>query len=280
MIFQALSHLIIILLAVFPTLAGCQESPAAKPPTHKLVITGSSTIAPLIADIAKRFEAQHQGIRVDVQTGGSSRGVADTRSGLAHIGMVSRTLHSRETVDLIGTTIAQDGIGLIVHQDNPVTNLSKQQVIDVYTGTIANWRSVGGMDAPIVVVNKAEGRGTLELFLHYFHLSNSAIKADVVIGDNEHGIKTVAGNPRAIAYVSIGAAASDASHGVPIKLLHLDTIPASLTMVRNGVFPLSRPLMLVTTKSPHALAQTFITFAASAHAQDLVAQHYFIPLAS
>ncbi len=270
----------LVLLAILPALSGCQESPAANPPTQKLIITGSSTIAPLIADIGKRFEAQHPGVRVDVQTGGSSRGVADTRSGIAHIGMASRALHPRETIDLVGTAIAQDGIGLIVHADNPVANLSTQQVVDIYTGAITNWQSVGGKNAPIVVVNKAEGRATLEIFLQHFHLTNSAIKADVVIGDNEHGIKTVAGNPQAIAYVSIGTATYDVSAGIQIKLLQLDAIPASLNTVKNGTFPLSRPLTLMTPKHPHALAQTFITFAASPHVQHLVTQHSFSPLAS
>lgn len=271
---------LLVLLAILPVLIGCQESPAANQPIHKLIITGSSTVAPLIADIGKRFEAQHPDIRVDVQTGGSSRGVADARSGIAHIGMASRALHPQETIDLLGTTIAQDGIGLIVHADNPVANLTTQQVIDIYTGKVTNWQSLGGMNAPIVVVNKAEGRATLEIFLHHFHLANSAIKADVVIGDNEHGIKTVAGNPQAIAYVSIGTATYDATAGVPIKLLQLNSIPASLATVQNGTFPLSRPLTLVTTKHPHALAQTFMTFATSPHVQNLVIQHSFIPLPS
>ena len=271
---------IILLLTLALTSTGCQESPAANPPLQKLVITGSSTLAPLIADIGKQFETKHPGIRIDVQTGGSSRGVADARSGIAHIGMASRTLYKQETVDLVGITIAQDGIGLIVHTDNPVTNLTTQQVKEIYTGKIRNWKTIGGQDAPIVVVNKAEGRATLEIFLQHFQLINSDIKADVIIGDNEHGIKTVAGNPLAIAYVSIGTATYDASVGVPIKLLQLDSIPASLTTVQNGIFPLSRPLTLVTTKHPHVLTQTFISYSRSPHVQHLVTQHAFISLAS
>lgn len=271
---------ICLLLSLLLANTGCQESPAASQREHKLTITGSSTIAPLMIDIAKRFEASRPEVRVDVQTGGSSRGLADTRSGLAQIGMASRALHDQETTDLVGTVIGQDGIGFIVHRDNPVENLTTQQVIDLYTGAMTNWRSAGGVDAPIVVVNKAEGRATLEIFLEHFRLTNSAVKADVVIGDNEHGIKTVAGNPHAIAYVSIGTAEFDASRGVPVKLLQLNTIPASLTTVQNGSFPLSRPLTLVTTNHPPALVKSFISFAASEHVQDLVTQHYFIPLTS
>ncbi len=100
-------------------------------------------------------------------------------------------------------SIARDGVTIILNKDNPLPALSDKQVVDIYTGKIKNWKEVKGKDAPITVVNKAEGRSTLELFTHYFKLKNSDIKAQVVIGDNEQGIKTVAGNPNAIGYVSI-----------------------------------------------------------------------------
>ena len=269
--------LVLCSLLVF---AGCQESSTPKPSEHKLIITGSSTMAPLMADIGKRFESKHPGVRVDVQTGGSSRGVQDARTGLAHIGMASRALTAQEAKERVGITLAKDGIGLIVHKDNPVTNLTTQHVIDIYTGIITHWQAVGGSSGKIVGVNKAEGRATLDMFLAHFHLANAEIRADIVIGDNEQGIKTVAGNPQALGYVSIGTAEYDATHGVPIRLLQLDGIPASLVTVQNGTFPISRPLTLVTTTQPSTLAQTFIAFATSSDIYDLVAQHYFIPLAS
>ena len=200
------------------------------------MITGSSTIAPLVSEIGKRFEAQHPRLRIDVQTGGSSRGIADIRQGLADIGMASRELNHSER-DLHGTVIAHDGIGLIVHQSNPLASLDEQSIVQIYTGKITNWKKVGGIDAPITVVTKSEGRATLELFLQHFQLTSSEIKAHVVIGDNEQGIKTVAGNPYAIAYVSIGTAEYDATHDVPIKLLALGTVQASLAEVQGWTFP-------------------------------------------
>jgi len=272
--------LLLVSLGLLLFHAGCQESSTPKPSENKLIITGSSTMAPLVADIGKRFESKHPGVRVDVQTGGSSRGVQDARTGLAHIGMASRALKAQEAQDLVGITLAKDGIGLIVHQGNPVTNLTTQQVIDIYTGKVTNWQAVGGSSAKIVVVNKAEERGTLEMFLAHFHLANADIRADVVIGDNEQGIKTVAGNPQALGYVSIGTAEYDATHGIPIRLIQLDGIPASLVTVQNNTFPISRPLTLVTTTQPSKLAQTFISFATSSDVHDIVAQHYFISLAS
>lgn len=262
-----------LVVTLFATLSWHSITYAAE----KLVITGSSTIAPLVAEIGKRFEKRNPDVRIDVQTGGSSRGVSDARSGLADIGMASRALKTEEN-DLKSFTIALDGVGLILHKDNPVKTLTDQQVIDIYTGKITNWKDVGGKDARITVVNKAEGRSTLELFLHYYKLKNSDIKPQVVIGDNQQGIKTVAGNAGAIGYVSIGTAEFDAGNGVPIKLLPLNGIAASVENVRNGSFPLSRPLNLVTKTAPQGLTKRFIEFASSKNVDDIVEAQYFVPL--
>lgn len=245
---------------------------------HKLVLTGSSTVAPLALEIGKRFEKQNPGVRIDVQSGGSSRGVADARSGLADIGMVSRALKPEEN-DLVAHTIAMDGIGIILHRDNPASSLSDEQIKAIYTGQITNWKAIGGKDLPITVVNKAEGRSTLELFLHHFALKNSEIKAHVVIGDNQQGIKTVAGNPAAIGYVSIGAAEYEAAQGTPIKLLPMEGVAATVANVRDGRFPLSRPLNLVTKGEATGLAKRFIDFARSGAVNDLVESQFFVPLA-
>ncbi|HEY3326692.1 MAG TPA: phosphate ABC transporter substrate-binding protein [Novimethylophilus sp.] len=253
-------------------------APLAHAAEQKLVLTGSSTIAPLAAEIGKRFEKLNPGVRVDVQTGGSSRGTNDARNGLADIGMASRALNPEEN-DLKSFTIALDGVSVILHKDNPVKALTNQQVIDIYTGKIANWREVGGKDARITVVNKAEGHSTLELFLHHFKLKNSEIKAHVVIGDNQQGIKTVAGNPGAIGYVSVGTAEFEVGNGTSIKLLPMDGVAATVENVRNGSFPFSRPLNLVTKTAPQGLAKRFIDFARSKDVNDLVEAQYFVPLA-
>lgn len=244
---------------------------------QKLVLTGASTIAPLAGELARRFERLHPGVRIDVQTGGTARGINDARKGTADIGMVSRALKPEEKY-LHAHAIALDGVGIIVHASNRISALSRQQVIDIYTGQIINWKVVGGPDAPIAVVNKTEGRSTLELFLSYLNLKNSDVKAHVIIGDNSQGIKTVAGNPNAINYVSIGAAEYESRHGTPIKLLSLDGIEASVGNVRNGSYPLSRSLNLVTQRAPKGLARDFIEFARSEQVHDLVEAQYFVPL--
>ena len=242
----------------------------------KLVITGSSTVAPLVAEIAKRFETLNPGIRIDVQTGGSSRGMNDARSGVADIGMVSRAL-TKEESDLKSYLLANDGLTVILHKSNPVPSLTREQVIDIYTGKITNWKNVGGKDQIITVVNKAEGRSTLELFLAFFKLNNRDIKAQVVIGDNQQGVKTVVGNPGAIGYVSIGTAEFEAESGSPLKLLPLNGVAATTANVRNGTFPLARPINIVTKNVPQGLNKRFIDFAQSAAVTDLVKEQYFVP---
>ncbi|NET06474.1 MAG: phosphate ABC transporter substrate-binding protein [Symploca sp. SIO2B6] len=251
-----------------------QSSDAIK---GKLVLTGSSTVAPLVSEIGKRFESEHPDMRVDVHSGGSSRGIADARQGVADIGMVSRTLKEEEK-DLQAFTIARDGISIILHKDNPAQFLSNEQVVDIYTGKIDNWQKVGGKDASIIVVNKAQGHSTLELFLKYFKLKNSEIKAQVVIGDNQQGVKTVAGNQNAIGYVSIGAAEYSANNAVPIKLMPVNGVAATTENVENGTFPISRPLNLVTKTQPEGLDQEFIDFARSPQVQDIIKEQHFVPL--
>jgi len=251
---------------------------SAQTKSRKLVLTGSSTVAPLAAEIAKRFESLHPGVRIDVQTGGSSRGVNDVRAQLSDIGMASRSLKSSES-ELLNFTIALDGISIILNKANPLTSLDKQQIIDIYKGKIVNWQQLGGNDASIVVVNKAEGRSTLELFLHYFGLQNTEVKAHVIIGDNQQGIKTVAGNPNAIGYVSVGSAEYEAGHQVAIKLLPLDGVMASVENIRNRTFPLSRPLNLITREPPTGTIKEFIDFAGSDQVSDLVDAQYFVPVA-
>ncbi len=245
---------------------------------NKIILTGSSTVAPLVSEIAKRFEIQHPGIRVDVQSGGSSRGIADAKQGLSDIGMISRELKNEEK-ELFAFTIAKDGICIIVHKNNPVSTLTDPQIIDIYTGKISNWKQVGGKDAPITVVSKAEGRSTLELFLNHFKLKTTEIKSQVIIGDNPQGIKTVAGNPNSIGYVSIGSAEYDFENGVPIKLLPVSGIIANRKNVKNGSFPLSRPLNLVTKIKPTGLIKEFINFSSSKDVNDIIKEQYFVPVA-
>lgn len=263
----AIASTAVILTSTTLSVAGTAEK--------RLVVTGSSTVAPILGEIAKRYESLHPDVRIDIQTGGSSRGLQDARSGLADIGMVSRALKEQET-DLIPFTIAIDGLALIVHADNPIAELTRQQVIDIYVGKIDNWSELTGADEKIVVVSKAEGRSTLELFLEYFDLKSPEIQADIIVGDNEQGIKSVAGNPFSIGYVSIGNAEYDIKNGVPIRMLSLDGVPATRESVAAGRFPIRRELNLVVSKPPEGLSLDFLTFARSAEVREILESFYVV----
>jgi phosphate transport system substrate-binding protein len=241
------------------------EDSAAVEEKSRLTVVGSSTVAPLMNEIAKRFEAAHPGARIDVQTGGSSRGIADVARGLADIGMVSRDLRPEETATLGGHAIARDGVGVIVHASNPVGELTDRQIVSIFKGEIDRWSDVGGPAGPITVVSKAEGRSTLEVFTEHFKLRSERIRASVVIGDNEQGIKSV-------------AADTSAARGAAIELLALDGVAATSQNVANGRYPLARSLTLVTRGEPQGLARKLIDFARSAAVDDLVRGLSFVPV--
>ena len=277
---------LILVSFLLATLCGCSDDPQSDVSgkgesnlSGKLTLTGSSTVAPLITEIARRFEELHPDLRIDVQTGGTGKGIADTRIGVADIGMASRSLKSDES-DLITHQIAADGVGLIVHESNPIEGLTAEQVISIYLNQADNWNEVGGDEDEITVVHKAEGRATLEVFLKQFSIDNTKVKADVIVGENEHAIKTVAGTKNAIGYVSIGTAEADIQAGVPIRLLPLDGIDASTATVSSGEFPMSRLLNLITVDEPSPIALEFIRFCQSTGVHDLIRSNYFVPITS
>ncbi len=266
---------LVVLALLVPAVATSCRIPREPPAT--LLLTGSSTVAPLAAEIARQFEVDHPGVRVDVQTGGSGKGIQDARAGVADIGMASRDLLDDES-DLTAHPIAADGVGIVVHRSNPIRELTRQQMIDIYTGKITNWHDVGGPGREIIVVHKAEGRATLEVFLKHFELANSQVKAAVIVGDNEQGIKTVAGAGGAIGYVSIGTAEADIQQGVSIKLLPLNGVAATTAHVADGSYPMKRTLNLVTGLKSSALAKGFIEFAQSPAVDDIIEAQHFVPL--
>lgn len=253
--------------------AGCQPP---ERPVRNLVLTGSTAMMPLLRDIGKRFEADHPDVRVDVQSDGSAHGITDTRQGLADIGMVARSLKPDEAM-LHATPIARDAVCILVNRTNPVESLTDEQIVRIYTRGVSNWKAVGGPDMPIVLVHMADGRALLDLFLDHFKLRSTQIRADAVIRDSEQGIQAVASRPGAIAYVSCSHAHS-VGENVPIRALPSGGIEATTAHVRDGTYPLSRPLQLVTREAPKGLAAEFIDFARSNAVLDLIEKHHFVTL--
>lgn len=257
-------------------MACCSATAGAAPSTGRLLIVGSGTMAPLVGEIAKRFQALHPGLRIDVEMGGSGRGLADARSGQADIGMVSRALGDADK-DLQAIPIARDGVALVVHKSNPVAALSDRQVVDIFTGRLANWKQVGGRDAPIYVAKAEAGRSSSELFTQHYGIAYDDIRARQVVGDNPTRLQLIRENPDAILYMSLGEAERKAAAGHPLKLLPAGGVVASARSIRSGDYPIARALTLVTRGRPTGPAKAFIEYALSPAVADLIVAHDFVP---
>lgn len=257
--------------------AACRTEGDRRPQVRRLLITGSSTMLPLVTAIAARFRDLHPEVEIEVQGGGSGRGIAEARSGKADIGMSSHALLDRDQ-DVKGFSIARDGVGLIVHKDNPVRSFTRRQLIDIYKGRIVNWREVGGRDEPIAAITRPpDKRSSAELFVAYFDLKPGDVAVPTDVRDNAEIIATVAATPNALAYMSIAESQRDAEAGVSIRLVPFEGIAPTIAAIRRGQFPISRSLNLVTKEQPKGLVREFIDFAMSPQVSDLILAHEFVP---
>lgn len=243
---------------------------------ERIVVTGASTMAPLVAEIARRYEEKRSNIQIDVQTGGSARGVSDLRRNLSDIGLVSRDLSSEEQ-DLVAVTLAYDGVAMVVHKSNPISLLSDDQIRGIYTGKIKDWKELGEGQGPITVVTKADGRSTLEVFLTHLHLEAKQIKAHIVIGDNEQAVKIVQNNPMAIGYVSVGTIEYHVSVGTEIKAIAIGPVEATSANVLNGTYSVRRPLNIVVKPEHSQTVDEFVAYAIGRDSNDIIVDYFFIP---
>ena len=266
---------------------------------EKITTAGSSTIRPIVDKAAKAFKKTHSDVSFVIGGGGSSHGVKAAGTGEVNIGQASRDIKTNEMEtypNLVPFKIGLDGIAIIVNSSNSLTAITKEQVQDIYTGKITNWKEIGGNDTPITLITKEEGRSTLELFLKYFDLEveehgsgSSAVMVHKKKGDKDFGTKTahligpnkeaiaqVSTKPNAIAYVSVGTAQEIAHKGGRIKLLDLDGVGASIVNVGNETYPLRRPLHLLTNGVPQGTVKQFIDFIMSDEGQKIVESLEFI----
>ena len=267
--------LLCMLLAAAPLPASAQGA-ASAPLGGKLMITGSSTMAPMVAELGKRFRALHPDVAITVEAGGSGRGVADALDGRADIGMASRELTPQEQA-LFAIPIARDGVVFVVHKDNPLGALTRAQVLEVYSGKIGNWKALGGRDARIETVTRPDGRGSIEIAAHYLGLASTAIKAAHVIGDNDDVVRLITANRNVIAFISTGAVDDAVQKRLPLKALVLDGLTPGVGSIRDGTWPMSRPLNLLTRRVPAGVAKAFIEFALSPAARAVIIEHDFVP---
>jgi len=244
----------------------------------RYLVTGSSTVAPILQQVAAVLEEREPGLRIEVETGGSGRGIKDTKGRLSDAGMSSRELTAEEAQGIHPVPIANDGIALIVHASNPVVELTTEQVTAIYTGAVSDWSALGGTPGKITVINKAEGRSTLEGFLAHFKLKASDIKADVIVGDNAQGVRLVAGDECAIGYVSIGEAQRSAETGTPIRLLRYRGVQPSIGTVADGSYPIRRTLFLLFPDEPDAVGRRILDLLLAEEGRHILEELNFVPL--
>jgi len=266
------SLVLMLLLAIGATTQAGSSPPGAP---VRLVLSGSTTMAPLMVAIARRFEQRHPGTRIEVRMGGSGNGISEVRSQAADIGMVSRSLHAGEQ-ELYNVAIARDGVALIVHRSNPAQTLSDAQLLQIYDGKLNNWSKAGGPNGAIHVLAGTEAGGSTSLMAAYLELPFEQFAAARKIGPNQERIAAVAADPLAIEYVSFGEAERAVRGGSHIKLLAIGGVQATSAEVRAGRYPLARPLLLVGRTAPTGAAREFIEFCLSLQVRDLIAAYDFV----
>lgn len=252
------------------------DTPAAHVGEKRLLIVGSSTIAPLIEELAKRFRRDHPGVKIQIEATGSGHGVRDTLSGRAAIGMVARPLKGKEKT-LFVIPIARDGAALVVNRRNPVHDLSRDQARDIFSGRIDNWKSLGGPSQPIELLARAKSQGVTFIVSRYLDLPAGEMKPSEGAVLNDEVVSAVSSRPNTLSFLSIGVVEHAEKRGTPIKALALDGVQPGSDSIRNGSWPMARSLTLVARSVPMGLAQEFIHFILSLDTGDVIEAQGFIP---
>lgn len=265
-------------LLVLLLLTGCQQSTTPQVPTFtplvgKLTFAGSTTIQPLMAKIGDAFQQENPRVSLDIAAGGSLVGIQAIHDGTVDIGMASRALTADEAQGITQVQIATDVIAIITNPQNPVQNLSIEQLRQIYRGEIANWKDVGGPDKAIVVITREKSSGTRgafdELVLENKESLAPNLLTAVTAGDV---VSLVSQEPLAIGYVGFGNLGSD------VKAVAVEGVIPSSETALSGQYPLTRPLLLLTGPLSQKLATRFIEFVLSPEGQVLVAESGWVPV--
>ena len=243
-------------------LSGCSQ-----PKTSGAVSTdGSTSMEKVIGALGEAFEAENSGVSFTYNPTGSGSGIQAVQEGRCDIGLSSRALKDEEAASgLKATVLAYDGIAVIVHPENPVTDLDLETIAQVYTGEITNWKDVGGADGEIVLIGREGGSGTRDGFESITGTEDSC-QYRQELTSNGDVITAVSQNPNAIGYASL------ASVGDSVRTLSVGGVAPSEAAVKDGSYAIQRPFVLV-TKADAPLsdaAQKFFDFALSPDAAALI----------
>ncbi|MEA1993077.1 MAG: phosphate ABC transporter substrate-binding protein [Euryarchaeota archaeon] len=260
-------------LLMLISLLGCIGRKSGEKNT--LTLAGSTTVEPIVTQAAEAYMEKHSDAKVTVQGGGSGTGIKMVGEGSVDIGNASRPIKDSEKelyTELVGTVIARDAIAIIVHPSNPVSNLSMEDLQDIYAGTITNWNEVGGQDKEIVVVTRAEGSGTRDTFIEFVMKDGEIEETPKVFQKPSNGAvkATVAGNENAIGYIGLGYMDSS------VKTEKINGVIPSSATINDGSYPISRTLFMYMQGQPSGLAKEFLEFVLNSEGQDIVEEIGYI----
>ena len=227
---------------------------------------GSTSMEKVIGALSESFMAANGGVTVNYNPTGSGSGITAVQEGTCDIGLSSRALKDEEkAAGLKETVLAYDGIAIIVHPDNPVADLSIEQIAKLYTGEITNWKDVGGNDAEVVLIGREAASGTRDGF-ESITGTKDACQYRQELTSTGDVITAVSQNPDAIGYASL------ASVKDTVKALNVGGVTPSEATVKDGSYLVQRPFVLVTVegKALSPAAQAFFDYALSADAASII----------
>lgn len=230
---------------------------------HTIMIAGSTSVMPFTEKLAEYYMIDHKNTNVDVQGGGSTAGIQATFNRTVDIGMSSRDLKDDEKI-LNRIVICHDGIAVVVHKDNPIRELSLDQVRGIFSGEISNWKDLGWINRRIDAVSREEGSGTRGAFEDMV-MKTKEIGDAIMVQDSNGSVKeVVATDPYAIGYISMGLLDER------VKAVALNGIIPSIQTIKSGKYKIVRPFIYITNGPPNKAAQQFIDYVLSRDGQRIL----------
>lgn len=275
---------LIIITAVLTLIAGAFTGCGGNSPDKKdtggkadnsqtVATDGSTSMEKVIGFLSEAYMEEHENIKLTYNPTGSSSGIQAAAEGRCDIGLASRDLKDEEKTDLTETIVAIDGIGIIVHPENPITDLTIAQIGKIYTGEITNWKEVGGDDSPIVCIGREAASGTRDGFEEVTDTKDSC-KYSQELTSTGDVVQTVSGNPNAIGYASV------ASVNDSVSLVNVEGVAPTTETIQNGEYKVQRNFVFVTKKDTplSKAAQEFFDFATSPQADSLITEAGAVPV--
>ena len=253
--------------------AGSTASSTAAALSGNVATGGSTSMKNVIAALTEGFAEVEPGVTVSYDPTGSGAGITGAADKTLDIGLSSRALKDDEKADVEGTTIALDGIAIIVNNASKVEDLTVDQLKQMFTGEITNWSEMGGDDGEIVLIGREAGSGTRDGFESIVDVKDSCKYAQELTATGAV-ISAVEANPLAIGYASLSAV------GDTVKMVTVGGVECSEETVKDGSYEVQRPFVFVTNKSVtlSEQAQAFFDFATSADAADLIRTAGAVPV--